>query len=175
MAVFVSVMIFCNLILWYASETYIRPAIKPVFKYVLHNSVNERYAQYLLNNFGHGDGINSLVATVCVVFRTFILSYTCIFAIQFIASLITFKSVTKILSFKKFKLENEGGLVNDMKFIAIWIILYSLCNLIIQTFGFSDFLYQKFSILCQGTVFFLLIFNNCFGYKIKKRPRAIKT
>ncbi len=74
---------------------------------------------------------------------------------------------------KKLKLETKSSFINEMKLIATWIILYSFGNLLIQIMGFSEFIYQKLTILCQGLIFYFLISNNCFGYKIQAiLPRA---
>ncbi len=169
-----TITIFVNLITWYASKTYIEPTIKPIFKYTLDQLTNERNAQFILKNFSDADGVNTLVLAVCVMFQSFITSYLWVFIITFLFYLASFKSVTRIMSFKNFKLETGDGLINDMKFIATWIVLYSLVNMIMRPFVSSDLLYQKLSIFSQSAVFYLVVRNNFFGYKIKKRSRSIK-
>ena len=169
-----TITIFVNLITWYASKTYIEPTIKPIFKYTLLQLTSEKNAQFILKNFGEADGINTLALAICVMFQSFIASYLWVFIITFLFYLAAFKSVTRIMSFKKFKLETGDGLINDMKFVATWIVLYSLVNMLMYTFVSSYFLYQKLSIFSQSLVFYLLIRNNSFGYKIKKRSRSIK-
>jgi hypothetical protein len=166
---------FVNLITWYASNTHIKLLIKPIFKSVFHQLTSEKNAQFILKSFGDTDGINTLVLAVCVMGQSFITSYLCIYIITCICYLVVFKSVTRIITFKKFKLETSHGLMNDINFIATWVVLYSLLNMLMKACVVSDFLYQILSIFSQSVVFYFMISNNFFGYKIKKRSRSIKT
>lgn len=105
---------------------------------------------------------------------TIISGYAYIFSLMFISRLCSFKLINKLLSFKNFRLESEGGLKKEMKLIAAWILMYSTINLLMQILGISGIFYMFFATLSQSVVFYLLIKNNCFGFKITRRGRAIK-
>lgn len=90
--------------------------------------------------------------------------FTYVFLITLISALIAFRTikriVNKFLSFANLSLKSEASLKDEAKLIVQWIALYSLCNLIIQIFVTSDFIYNKLAVFSQGIIFYLLLRNN---------------
>ena len=169
--IIITVSFFVNIIMIVAAKTYIEPSIKYTFNYVLNNLTNEYYASLIFKQFAIGDTIQALVASICIVLHSLILSLAHVFSITVISALLVFKSVNRIINFFlkriNFTLKSEASLINEINLIAKWIALYSFCNLVIQVLGFSDFLYNKLAILSQGTIFYLLLSNNPFNYAIR--------
>jgi hypothetical protein len=172
--IFLAISLFVNLFVWYTAMVLVEPTIKYVFLQTTMAMSKDENILFLLRRVGDENNMNVFIASVTVIFYGILLSNFYVYFTVFISALLSFKSITKLFSFKKFGLVSESSLISEMKLIATWIFLYSIGNLIIQLFGFSGFIYQKLALLCQIVVFYLLIRGNCFGYQIKRRSREIK-
>src|SRR5574343_193567 len=133
------------------------PIFKYTFSYVIKNVWNNK-AEFAMKIVGGCDEPLQLITiSVWMALHSWLLMSVYVFAITFIVALISFKSTNRILASRTHRLKGDFSLINQMKLIATWIILYSAGNLLIQIFGFSDFIYQILATLCQaGVLYFLL-------------------
>jgi hypothetical protein len=163
---------FVNIVMVLAANFYIGPIIKYTFNYVLNNLTNERKARLIFELFGKEDRINELVVVVCFVLNSFLVTFAYVFSITVISALLALMSIKKLiikfLSLMNFSFKSEATLIDEINLIVKWVALYSILNLATQAFCFSDFIYYKLAVLFQGIIFYLLLNNNSFNYRIKK-------
>lgn len=157
---------------FYMIEKYMEFYVKHVFIHI--TSIIGDEAEFILKQFGDDEKINILIASVWITGYSFLLTYTSLYIITISALVLITKMVYGFSLFKKFILKYNIPLMNEVKLIGTWTILYTLGNHIILMFGFSNFVYKMLALLCQFIVYFLLTYNNCFGFKIKIRDIPLK-
>ena len=88
-------------------------------------------------------------------------------ATLFFSYVLVFRTFNKYFSLRKIQIIRDGSIFTDMKFIGTWMTLYSTLNTIFLIFPLSDDLYNFLAHASQVLVFFLLLLDNAFGFKIR--------
>jgi hypothetical protein len=170
---FRAIILFIGVLVSYAATSVV-PLMKWLFPRALDNLITQCDSQFIINTFGNGEKVYSMVAVASIVLHAFIVTFTWVFAIVFLVILTGFRSILRVLCFKKFTLKREATLISDMKLIATWMVISMLTHFLMQIFPLPNFIYRGLSILVQAGVFYLLVRSSCFGCKIKKRSKDIK-
>ena len=122
-----------------------------------------------------GRSANCLVETacefehvICVSHQQFILTAIFIYGITIFSAFLAFVLLRRILAIKPFKISKQSGFISDFKFVTTWVIIYGVCNTIIQILGLPSGLSYYLSISSPSIVFITMLRTGAYGYKISQ-------
>nr|WP_253308588.1 hypothetical protein [Rickettsia endosymbiont of Ceutorhynchus assimilis] len=165
---------FITLIMWVATKHFLEPSFTFIFNYVSHNIASDNNIEQMIKYWNTNEPVNIQIIMIFIGIDGFILTHVYMFTSTLISAYAAFKSVSSTIILRNFKLKHDFSFINEIKLIATWVFLYSWGNLLLQLFDFPHFVYTKLAIVCQGIVFFFLIYNRCFGFQLQKRTKPIK-
>lgn len=84
--------------------------------------------------------------------------------VMFICSMLFFYGINRVLLCLGFTLNKKCNVIKQAQLIFCWIGVYSLCNVVIYSLGFSDEVYQLLTSATQSLLLFCMISFRVFSY-----------
>lgn len=128
-----------------------------------------------LLNFSVTHVITKNISRLDSILVDLLLCYSCCFFASLVSYIIALRVINKIMPFEKFGFSYKSNIINEIKAVSSWIILYSICNSSMIYLGFSNFLYAKLSFLIQVIIWYLFVNYELFGYTKTNHMLSIQT